>query len=890
MSEVTKTIGAVLSMPVSLAADIEMCVKRFRAAPTKWNRTPKVFEVDVRKLTNAFPHMLLKLPPYASAALTDRGLAALQDNKLWADAEFVALQAFPTKFVSQNVMIRGLRVLVPIYFDDASVVSPGYIRARDRAIVQYDLYGISPKLLLDFKSAMEKVWSNSDLALTTCNNCQTHAIAILLQCAEHQQCRRWLAAEGLDAFGRHKALVTRMERLDSWAMPRMLIRVLGEHDPKRWGTRTIALGVHTVDLTVLHALSEKVFEDLCEFARKLPPEKHTRKTSGSPRYLIHIQRHLPSILSLLSGNDALCVKTDGLHALAESNHRLLTILLGAKVLPGVREAIILLKLVIDTNWPEHQVPTKDLRSFQIRLDRATTLRPRYFDASFFHGLSPKFFDDIVTIVERVQANMKGDYSPITLVTHIGALHAGLKLTQPHVPEGFGRDLRTRGVLAFSIDGGKWQKEVFRQLQALVRNSGICVSTGKGYRNGLIWFLRHAGIRVVKAYPIRSGKTDQHLRRLNSDDYYSAEQCRELAYHFESLLEGDDITLQQRIHLMLGRILIKTAWNLYATLDIECDDIARLPSALNPAGTYAVVLQKARAGYRSDRYEFSKDRTSVRSAILDLLAVRDELTAAWREKVSSTNLFRSYVFITESKGAIERIAPTAPTSAINNLLRERGCSLTFDTMRIRKGGMNHLYRQVQKNLHAYEQAARHTVAAFESSYYRVDENQARYTLGAAVRVMGQYFSGKEISPDIVIVTDPSHLQHTPSGECASAGNDAEAGRYGAEHKKLFDERKISSRFCADFLSCIWCKFYRLVADADHVWRLLSYREYVLEAMEASTIEGDETEDQQVHIGILRERINEMLARLNVVSAGAVVKGAALLAERGMHPDWQFALAQ
>ena len=59
-------------------------------------------------------------------------------------------------------------------------------------------------------------------------------------------------------------------------------------------------------------------------------------------------------------------------------------------------------------------------------------------------------------------------------------------------------------------------------------------------------------------------------------------------------------------------------------------------------------------------------------------------------------------------------------------------------------MNHLYRQVQKDLQAYEAASKHNFKTFESHYYRIDENQSRYTLGKAVDVMGKYFTGKEIA--------------------------------------------------------------------------------------------------------------------------------------------------
>lgn len=190
---------------------------------------------------------------------------------------------------------------------------------------------------------------------------------------------------------------------------------------------------------------------------------------------------------------------------------------------------------------------------------------------------------------------------------------------------------------------------------------------------------------------------------------------------------------------------------------------------------------------------------------------------------------------------------------------------------------------------YEAAAKHDFGTFESHYYRVDENQARYTLGKAVDVMGRYFTGKDIGSEIMIVTDPKAMfQKTPTGECASAGDDAEAARYGVEHKRLLAERKTGVRFCADFLSCVWCKFFRLVADPEHVWKLLSYREYVLRSMESSVLDADATADQQTNIDVLKGRVSDMLTRLDAISPGVTNAGESLLAERGIHPDWTFAV--
>ena len=113
-------------------------------------------------------------------------------------------------------------------------------------------------------------------------------------------------------------------------------------------------------------------------------------------------------------------------------------------------------------------------------------------------------------------------------------------------------------------------------------------------------------------------------------------------------------------------------------------------------------------------------------------------------------------------------------------------------------------------------------------------------------------------------------------------------YTLEHKKLLAERGTTAKFCADFLGCIWCKYFRLVVDPEHVWRLLSYRDFVLQSMQSSVVGGPD-EDQQTNVDVLKGRVAEMLERLEQRSPGITGKAEMLQTQHGMHPDWAFALA-
>jgi hypothetical protein len=134
-------------------------------------------------------------------------------------------------------------------------------------------------------------------------------------------------------------------------------------------------------------------------------------------------------------------------------------------------------------------------------------------------------------------------------------------------------------------------------------------------------------------------------------------------------------------------------------------------------------------------------------------------------------------------------------------------------------------------------------------------------------------------------DDGTTQKTPTGECASKGNDAEARQYKKEHRHLSDKENI---WCSDFLACIWCKHFRTVADPDHVWQLLSYRDYVLADMSASISDIDNNDFQQDAIDALHQRVAAILKQVSLKNAMAVKKGQELLEQNGMHPFWAFAV--
>ena len=80
---------------------------------------------------------------------------------------------------------------------------------------------------------------------------------------------------------------------------------------------------------------------------------------------------------------------------------------------------------------------------------------------------------------------------------------------------------------------------------------------------------------------------------------------------------------------------------------------------------------------------------------------------------------------------------------------------------------------------------------------------------------------------------------------------------------------------------------MVVDAEHVWKLLSYKNYILLNMEMSVVDLDDSNHQITSINILKQRVDEIIDNLRDRNEKAVSEGFKLLEKQGMHPDWEFA---
>lgn len=505
---------------------------------------------------------------------------------------------------------------------------------------------------------------------------------------------------------------------------------------------------------------------------------------------------------------------------------------------------------------------------------------RHIDSSDLKEAMPRTHGEMTALLDsEIELLGQKNYSIETL--HSRFTKARRLLRERLAPK-FKAEFELHGLQAFSVDNNRIQKSLLQAIQNDVQQKKISIRTGTGYFEVVRWLMEVTEQEFVDAYRISMQRYQTHAKRESLEKTYSDEELIELVFHLEQAIEKARDS-KQRVTLYFAKIQLKTCWNTAPMCAIELSDIKEIELPTSKK-TMAIMLQKARKGYDIDTYHL--DGRTVNSVMQDLLQVK-ALTEQYREADSP---LQSLLFIYDEYGEIGCIKGTNATTYINALLEAQGCSVRYNSQRIRKSGANYIYREVAKDLRKYKKRMRHSFSTFLKHYKQIEEADIHATLGEAVQTMQNYFTGREISSEIIIIDkDNQHLQQTPTGLCASKGNDPEALQYHKEHRYLHQKTGRDSAWCSDYLACIWCKYFRTVADPDHVWQLLSYRDYVLADMSASVSNLEGNEQQKEAIEILNNRVNDILRQLGTRNPQAVEQAEEMQRNQGMHPFWSFAVS-
>lgn len=515
----------------------------------------------------------------------------------------------------------------------------------------------------------------------------------------------------------------------------------------------------------------------------------------------------------------------------------------------------------------------------------------------------KVFDDLVSYIDYMKYKTdEGAIQTITLHNIVTTFKTLLARYSSTLNSDDIKNLKEIGISAFGCNNNKLLEHFRHHISSDTKNNLTKSFSAIKQQNDLNSIISYFGIRKSDSFRVKVNKDQKLAQRRNEKSKYTLEEVIQIAYTIEKYLSHNDYNDFHHLCLLTARIFIKTGWNLTPVLELDRDDLCYFDVAsLQGNRTAAVRLFKRRADYKTIWPTFSKKEDiqridadtlddeyvtgKVTSGVIQDLEYISELTRPVSELNKNTN-FRKRIFSYKIKNKTKVLTAQDFTDCINRLLIKSGVNIRFSVTKIRKSGLNYIYRKVAKNFERYKKAGLHTPQAFYQYYLKMEQGEAEASISAATSVMGDFLIRDNPERVIFVQKVDETTKQTPTGRCNQTTDSEVVKQFKAKNRKFIDEEKITG--CADFGACLFCDHYRCVADAEHVWRLLSFEKVVIERMISASysIYGDNNSPQQIHINELKKRVQNILKDLEQISFQAIAQGKDLFTQHGIHPDWEF----
>jgi hypothetical protein len=457
------------------------------------------------------------------------------------------------------------------------------------------------------------------------------------------------------------------------------------------------------------------------------------------------------------------------------------------------------------------------------------------------------------------------------------------------------NLKVNGVRALKNSENALLKHLRQSIQLDAKTNELSVETGKSLQDSIDKQLDFFGLERIKSYKLKGGKNKKLKARRSKDKFYSFEAVVKIAFTIERCFKLDNLSPVQLLCLHAARIIIKTGWNLTPMLELDNDDIFYFDTGLQGNRTPAVRLLKRRSNYNTQWYDFKDEIDAetvlnevetgkkVTAVVRDIETIRD-LTSGISSHHDSERL-RKRIFAYCDHGKVQILSAQTFSSMINRLLSNNECKVKFSAQKIRKKGLNHTYRSVSKHFKKYQKAGQHSAEVFYEYYLKTDNKEVTKNLSNATSVMSDYFV-RDVTDKVTFVQyPPEESKKTPNGPCVQPKDANVIAIFKAKNRNLLSDDEATS--CADFAACLFCEFYRCVADAEHVWRLLSYEAVVINRMisASASISSDEGTMQEIYIEKIKERVQLILDDLSKQNQQAIPDGKQVFEQQGVHPDWE-----
>ena len=406
-------------------------------------------------------------------------------------------------------------------------------------------------------------------------------------------------------------------------------------------------------------------------------------------------------------------------------------------------------------------------------------------------------------------------------------------------------LDKHGIKILSMDNLKHFKSIKEKIYEDRIQKRIKLATQNNYYNSLKWFCEITNQKYIKDFDEQQGANKEILRRYSSTRSYSEQELMELLDHLIKAIKLFKDDYSRLLVAYFALIQIITGMNLSTLCSLKNNSEYIRVDDKNP-NIYYLNFLKRRASNKTEKHTFFK-KTEDKTIYLFLYirdVLRDKVIELAKNKDFTTDYF--FVFLSK-KGELQVATFDNIGSKINELLTSSGCSITYDSKRMRKTVSNRIYKIVLKKFSVYRELLHHDFDVFVRHYEEINTFKTNDNLSQGTKSLEIYLKKDNIhleEPEIkeIDLINDNIIQFTPLGNCS-------------------DSPPENINYCSDYLACLFCKNFSVVNNEDQIHKLLDFKNICISQMLEISFKYNTETSTAIAIREFENRVDYVLRLLN-----------------------------
>lgn len=374
---------------------------------------------------------------------------------------------------------------------------------------------------------------------------------------------------------------------------------------------------------------------------------------------------------------------------------------------------------------------------------------------------------------------------------------------------------------------------------------IKLPTQTNYYNALKWFCEITNQKYIKDFDEQNGANREILKQYSSTRSYSEQELMELLNYLIKAIKlfKDDYSRLLVAYFTLIQII--TGMNLSTLCSLKNNSEYIRVDDNNP-NIYYLNFLKRRASNQTQTHTFFK-KTEDKTIYL-FLYIRDVLRQKVIELAKNKHFTTDYFFVFLSKKGELKVATFDNIgSKINELLTSAGCSINYDSKRMRKTVSNSIYKIVLKKFSVYRELLHHNFDVFVRNYEEINSFKTSDNLSQGTKSLEIYLKRDNIHSEEPEIKDENLvndniIQFTPLGNCS-------------------DNPPENTNFCSDYLACLFCENFSVVNSEAQIHKLFDFKNICISQMLESSSKYNTETSTAIAIREFETRVDYILDLLN-----------------------------